>query len=250
MIQDKYIRQLKDDCEKLRYRHDNVWHDFVTVSAISIANNLSVSHFRKEREEEYESIMAQYSDEDKAVLADMLTVTMTALMENPFQDFLGEAYMQLRKGNSALGQVFTPYHISKLMSEVTLGKDHMIEMLNDHDYVSVSDPCSGAGVMGIAAADSLHEVFETLEDPDDYRNHLIFCGQDLDRTCVLMSYIQHSVIGTAAAFKVGNSLTEPMFSGDNIDESYWFTPNFCKVAFDKGFLGHAKETEKVMEKVG
>ena len=49
----------------------------------------------------------------------------------------------LNLGNAGKGQFFTPYHISKLMAEITFidgQKD-----IENKDIITLSEPCSGSG---------------------------------------------------------------------------------------------------------
>lgn len=59
----------------------------------------------------------------------------------------------------------------------------------------------------------------------NYQNHVLVVAQDIDETVALMCYIQLSLLGVAGYVKVGNSLTEPMVSGDTT-KNYWFTPMY------------------------
>lgn len=72
-----------------------------------------------------------------------------ALEENQEQDFLGSIFMELNLGNESGGQFFTPYHICELMVEIALGND-VVQQVNDQGYVTIHDPCCGAGATLIA----------------------------------------------------------------------------------------------------
>ena len=83
--------------------------------------------------------------------AECLAWYWAAIEEEPFQDFLGSAYMRLGIGNEAGGQFFTPYHICKLMAEVEVGGMDL-----DKDVITVSEPSCGAGANCIALCGELH----------------------------------------------------------------------------------------------
>lgn len=141
--------------------------------------------------------------------------------EDPEQDFLGSIFMSLNLGNEHNGQIFTPYHVCKLMAEVTM--DNTVQKVEQDGYISINDPCCGAGATLIAA---IHAARKQLEKTNlNYQNHLLVVAQDIDETVALMCYIQLSLLGVAGYVKVGNSLTEPMTDNDD-KENYWFTPMY------------------------
>lgn len=170
-----------------RYRAWDVWRDFITMFACSLSNPLAV----------------------------------LALEENPEQDFLGSIFMSLNLGNEHNGQIFTPYHVCELMAEMTM--DDTVKKVEQDGYISINDPCCGAGATLIAG---IHTARKQLEKVNlNYQNHLLVVAQDIDETVALMCYIQLSLLGVAGYVKVGNSLTEPMTDNDN-KENYWFTPMY------------------------
>lgn len=141
--------------------------------------------------------------------------------ENPEQDFLGSIFMSLKLGDEHNGQIFTPYHVCELMAEMTM--DDVVKKVEQDGYISINDPCCGAGATLIAA---IHAARKQLEKTNlNYQNHLLVVAQDIDETVALMCYIQLSLLGVAGYVKVGNSLTEPMTDNDD-KENYWFTPMY------------------------
>ena len=127
--------------------------------------------------------------------------------------------MDIKLGNESGGQFFTPYHVAELMSAVTL--DGCIQDVNNKGYFTIHDSCCGAGVMLIASISESRKVLE--KENLNYQNHILVTGQDIDFITALMCYIQISLLGVAGYVKVGNSLTEPMRDGDDLNK-YWFTP--------------------------
>ena len=92
-----------------------------------------------------------------------------------------------------------------------------------NDFVIMFSCACGAGATLIAG---IHEIRRKLEKEKlNYQNHVLFTAQDIDSTVALMCYIQLSLLGVAGFVKIGNSLTEPMCSGDSL-ENYWFTPMY------------------------
>lgn len=230
-----------------------VWEDLMTVMACSICNAVD------RRKEAFERREKQYERSIKAlggvdIPAQMLGIITMALEENPNQDFLGRLYMNLNLGNHWRGQFFTPYHVSELMAKVTIDKDCQTE-IEEKGYVSISDPCVGAGAMLIAAA----TVFR--ENKVNYHTSVIFAGQDIDPVVAKMAYIQISLLGCPGYIMVGNSLTNPqtghvLFPGEKAGQELWITPLFMHQVWEmrrtamlmRNLFGGTVTTVKTVEK--
>lgn len=151
----------------------------------------------------------------------LLAQLVMALEDNPEQDFLGETYMRLNLGSKTLQQIFTPYHICQMMAAIVMG--NITKQVENKGYITINDPCCGGGATLIAG---VQEAKHQLEKANlNYQNHVLVVAQDIDETVALMCYIQLSLLGVAGYVKVGNSLTEPMVSGDTT-KNYWFTPMY------------------------
>ena len=195
-----------------------VWADFVSLTAISISNAVDKCHFEA-REKEYIRIQSKYTKDEMVIISKLLAITVMALENNPWQDFLGELYMSLDLRNHWKGQFFTPYSITKMMAKLTFG--NLEQQISEKGYVSVNDCACGAGATLIAAAEEAHIQLE--ETKLNWQNHVLFLAQDIDAVTAKMCYIQLSLLGCAGAVKIGNSFTEPMCLGES-DENYWYTP--------------------------
>lgn len=90
-------------------------------------------------------------------------------------------------------------------------------------YVTISDPCCGAGANLIAAINTVRHKLEKVDL--NYQNHILIVGQDIEEVVALMCYLQISMLGVAGYIKVGNTLTNPISSADTM-ENYWFTPMY------------------------
>lgn len=203
-----------------RHRAWDVWRDFITMFACSLSNPLDKEH-RDKRESLYLEIIKKYNKQEQEVFPELAAQTVSALEENPEQDFLGSIFMSLNLGDESNGQFFTPYHVCELMAEVTM--NNTVQKIEQDGYISINDPCCGAGATLIAG---IHAARKQLEKSNlNYQNHLLVVAQDIDETVALMCYIQLSLLGVAGYVKVGNSLTEPMTDNDN-KENYWFTPMY------------------------
>lgn len=198
----------------------DVWSDFIAMGACSISNVLDKQNYA-ERERLYLSTINKYTKSDQVAFPELFALTTLALEKNPEQDFLGAMFMNLNLGNEHNGQFFTPYHVSQLMAEATMG--NIVPEIRAKGYISIHDPCCGAGAMLIASANVAKIQLE--KEGLNFQNHIFIAAQDIDQTVAQMCYIQLSLLGVAGFVKVGNSLTEPISPADGT-ENYWFTPMY------------------------
>lgn len=216
-------------------RHSSwqVWADFVTLSAISIAAPFGVpgDERHREREVEYTSIMDRYAPEEQKVFATLFSMTVNALEAEPEQDFLGEMFMALDLSNHWKGQFFTPYDLCRCMAEITMAD--IESRIEEKGWIGIMDCACGAGALLIAARNKIHFA----NPPIGYlpgHLHTLFVCQDIDRVAALMCYIQLSLLGCAGYVVVGNSITHPItgFGNNPIlpveqeEQEIWCMPMF------------------------
>lgn len=228
IFQDVAQKEIAATLDRLsgRYPRWEIWQDFITMGAISIANVID-SPYREARERMYLERAKKYRKEDLEALATMLGAVTVGMEHNPDQDFLGELYMGLNLGNEAAGQFFTPYHVCHLMAEVSAG-DNLAEQVEKNGWISVNDPCCGGGALLLAFANVCRKK------GINFQTSVLFVAQDIDPTVAMMCYIQLSLMGCPGYVKVGNSLTDPLTChGDHGlfpvgGENIWFTPMFFR----------------------
>lgn len=210
--------------EKLTHRHRawDIWRDFIIMFACAVSNPVDKAHY-EEREERYLRIISKYNKQEQELFPELASLMIMGLDDNPEQDFLGDVFMSLNLGNESNGQFFTPYHVSQLMADITVGDK--IEEIERKGFVSIHDCCCGAGSMLIAAIHSVRKQMESMNPPRNYQNHVLVVGQDIDEIVALMCYIQISFLGVAGYVKVGDALTDPITDKDTY-ENYWFTPMY------------------------
>ena len=203
-----------------RSRPWDIWKDFIIMSACALSNPVDKTHY-EERENRYLDIIQKYEPRKQVLFPELFAHMVMALEEDPEQDFLGKMYMNLNLGYDELKQVFTPYHVCQLMADITIGD--IVSQVEKQGYITIDDPCCGAGANLIAA---IHTARHKLEKAGlNYQNHLLVTGQDIEEVVALMCYIQLSLLGVAGFVKVGNTITEPMCPSDTT-ENYWFTPMY------------------------
>ena len=225
-----------------RYSRWQVWNDFLSLSAISLANVIPTPE-KEEREKTYHAILSSYREEEKEIFPQMLNLVVLALSDNPEQDFLGSLYHYLNLQQEQKGQFFTPYHICEFMSELQFAGDEKAEKLEEKGYISVNDPACGAGAMLIAFANVArkHGI--------NYQKHVLFVAQDIDRTAAMMCYIQLSLLGCPAVVAIGDSLAKPFPHPDN---EVWYTLfyHLNQWRFASGEAGEREEDSGDMEENG
>lgn len=215
-----YKKQFTELFNEISFTHGKheTWSAFITASACAFRNIMPVPD-REIYESEYLSIISKFDKPEQ--LAELLAITELALLEDSNQDFLGVLFTKLGLNDSKKGQIFTPYHISKLMAKMTIRE----QIDNSKEWFSICDPCLGAGSMLIAAANTYKEMGK------DYQTDILFAGQDIDRILALSAYVQLSILGCAGYVVVGDSLMQP-FGGDVLqpiasdDTEIWYTPMY------------------------
>lgn len=204
-------------------RFQDVFSDFVSIMAISLSNvttKYTDNELWKLREEEYLRIMNRYSKESQNKLSQLFTDLIYLISEKPYQDFLGELYMEFCTSNHARGQVFTPYHIAELMAKISIDDIDFETKLKEKGYITVHDPCCGSGVMLIAFADVCRQ------HAINYQQKVLFIAQDIDLLVAKMCFIQLSLLGCPGIVFVGNSLTSDIPMTDIWNENAWVTPMY------------------------
>lgn len=178
-----------------------VWADFVSMVAISISNAVDrEGKTHDDREKQYLRTIQGYNQTEQQVFPKLFALLVEALEDEPDQDFLGEMFMGLNLGSHWKGQFFTPYNVCRMMAEMQA--DGIEERVQRQGWISVNDPCCGAGALLIAFRNAM--VRRKL-GPDT----ALYVAQDIDRTAALMCYLQLSLLGCAGYVVVADSLLHP-----------------------------------------
>lgn len=182
-------------CAGHRSNHE-AWQDFAIMSASELAAPLGLDEPLRD---DAERIRAKYDADEMGAMAEMLGCTVGALDENPRQDFLGAAYMELGIGNKKDGQFFTPYAVCEAMAGEVITAEGCESAISDHGYVTLNDPACGGGATLIAGANRLRELGVD-------QHHAWFEAQDLNLETACMCYVQLSLLGCAGVVIVGDTL--------------------------------------------
>lgn len=204
-----------------RHQTWEVWQDFITITACAISNAVdkAENHWKK-REDMYMERVMKYTKEERMLFPKLYNMLVNCIHENPDQDFLGSIYMELKLSSHWTGQFFTPYHICEVMGRGQI--ETAVEIVKKQGHMSVYDPSCGAGATLLGFANSLSEGFREHGLEQNWQNHVLFVGQDIDSVVALMCYIQLSLMGCAGYIKIGDTLQNPVRDGEN-DAGYWYT---------------------------
>lgn len=212
-------------------RVNEVFEDFLILCTCSLAQPFYRS---SEIEQRYLNTVKHYTKEQAEEFSKLLAFLVMAL-EEKHQDFLGQVYMQLNLGNVATGQFFTPYHVSKMMSEICFVD--IEKQLEEKDFITLAEPCCGSGGMIIAYAETLKE------QGYNYQHQLFVEAIDIDEICFMMTYIQLSLLGVVAKVIHGDSLTLDF-------HKVLYTPFYFVNGFERKLKRIKNETEtEIIQKI-
>lgn len=197
--------------------------DVFACGALAVSNLVDLAQY-DEREGQYKQIMNGYKPDERELIAEVFGKIFALLSSvtydnGRFDDYLGELFMRCNQGNKGAGQVFTPYQIANLMAKISI-KD---ETVNQKDIISVCDPCSGGGVMLLAALDVLKNDYNV-----NYTRHCFMQAGDIDIRCVHMTYLQLSLAGVPAIVCHQNTLKNERWSVWKTPAFIFQYPRFCK----------------------
>ncbi len=137
----KRIKEFTDTFYRLSniYSKENVFTDFVKMSAISIYNLFAKN---ENMEKEYLKIINSYRKEDQQLFLNMFTNLIMAYEEtDEITDLLGTFYEKENLSNGHLGQFFTPSHISDLMSEIIFENENVFKKkLEEKGFIRMAEP--------------------------------------------------------------------------------------------------------------
>lgn len=193
-------------------RISQVFSDFCELSALAIRNSVDMNGW-DEREAQYLRIIGGYTPAEADRFAQILA-KLALEFEDGFSDALGHLYMSLDLGSEHLGQFFTPYEVSSLMAQMTIG-DYTDKLaaarLGGREFITVNEPTCGSGGMVIALAAALRGAGV------NYQQAMHVTAQDIELTSVHMAFVQLSLLHIPAVVIHGNTLTLER-------RDAWYTP--------------------------
>ena len=221
-IHRKNFVELLDKVARNKSRWD-VFNDFLQFAAITL-NNVKDAYYLQankdiieERNKRLKKVLNEYNAESKDYLSSMLDELIEELetyCQGNYTDVLGEIFHQLNFQKEWKGQFFTPQHVSTMSGRMIVGKDGMERTIKEKGFVTINEPCCGAGAMIYGFANGVYnQGFNPCKD-------ILIFADDIDERCVMMTFIQCSLYGFPAIVSqrntlIGNILSEP-----------WYTPVF------------------------
>jgi hypothetical protein len=144
------------------------------------------------------NVVARYPPDDIRTMPKLLALTQLAVASGGC-DFLGIIAGDLELLDTKLGQLITPYPLSRLLAEMTLGDP--TALIAKRGFITLQEPARGAGGMIIAAADVLEKR------GFDPTFALYVEALDVASLCFKMTYLQLSLRGIPATVRHANTLS-------------------------------------------
>lgn len=203
----RMIGLLKDNAR--RHRLSEVFSDFCEMAALAFSNRVD-HRLHAVREARYLQVAGRYERAEVARFCELLSALTLWMESEEMGDCLGDLFMSLELADSFKGQFFTPYEVSRLMAQLTLG-DGACELIAKQGFMRLNEPTCGAAGMVIAVADVLRS------QGINFQECLHVVAQDIDRTAVHMAYVQLSLLHIPGVVILGNTLSMEA-------RELWYTP--------------------------
>jgi len=197
MINQDYVKEFNKLLQSVDVSKNKLtlYSDFLTLAICSISQPFYRS---EEIEEKYLSTAKGYNNDQINSFAKMFALVVEALEEYP-HDFLGNCFQSNEFGSDYKGQFFTPYHICQLMAKIQFVG--VKEIIQEKGFITVSEPCVGAGGMIISSREIL------IQEGCNPSTDMFVEAIDIDEICFKMAYIQFSLLGIPARVIRGNTLS-------------------------------------------
>jgi hypothetical protein len=182
-------------------------------------------------EDRYMQIVRTYRDKDTVrAYPELLAMALVAISAGGC-DFLGQVATELEILHAQNGQFFTPYEVARAMATMTLVD--VKPTIEEHGFITICEPASGAGGMVLACADTL------ADQGFDPSLHMLVQATDIASLCYHMTFLQLTMRGIAANVEHGNSLSLETF------DHAWTPPTVAFYAHHGKLFppGHAKAAE-------
>lgn len=194
---ENFHKQFSNAIESIHSGSKGILESFSEFCLISRLSFQQVLRFDREREEKI--IQMQRASKNPKGYAEALSVLVNAL-EYQTGDFLGEWAGLNNALDHRSGQVFTPYYVSKMIAQSSVGNLKRQEI-----PLSINEPTCGAGSMVIA-------IFDVLRNLNFSPRDFYIIAQDIDIHCVNMAYIQCTLLDIPAVVLHGDSLTDEIYA--------------------------------------
>jgi len=194
------------------YSLNQVYSDFLEITAISFRTSVVDEKTREKIEEQYSRFLDKYKADNMKLFAKVLAV-LVELQEQEYRDYLGELASEVAILSNKKGQVFTPLHISDMMVKMTLNQDSIKKAYKEQGYITILEPSAGTGAFLVSIARQGIKG----ELPCNFQKEIKIQAWELDRTVFFGLYIQACLLGLDAEIINGNTLTREVYER-------WITP--------------------------
>jgi type I restriction-modification system DNA methylase subunit len=199
-----YLTTLEHAIRQLSYGQHlfTTFRHFVEVSAIAFSNVADPIN-RAAREEQYLSIVRQYTPEEFQKFPSLLGM-LVACLEQESTDVLGVLYHRLELHNEQAGQFFTPYPVCQAMANMLVHDAK--ELIEQQEFLRAHEPCVGSGAMIMALAQALRE------EGINYQQCLHVTAVDRDLLAVQMAYVHCTLLHIPAIIVHSDTLRAEVYS--------------------------------------
>jgi hypothetical protein len=177
-----------------------IFADFLELAYTAVSKRTHLDEETREAiEKRYMDCVRRYTRAEAEAMSQLLALTVLGVRKGG-GDFLGSVASDLELLHESLGQYFTPYQVSLMMAEMSIGRKELKETIREQGFITFMDPCCGAGGMMLAAA----EVVENrMFDP---RKVMYVEAKDISPIAFKMAYLQLTAREIPACVRLGNSL--------------------------------------------
>lgn len=204
-----------------RSKHaSEIFRDFCEMAYCAIAKRSCPDADRRDAlEAQYTAVESRYKKSVTDPMGNLMGQAAIAL-RNGGCDFLGLVAGEIGMLDARMGQFFTPYDVSRMMAEITLGDAD--KLIAEKGFITVSEPAAGAAGMVIAMADCL------ADRGHDLSSCVWVEAVELSRSTAYMAYVQMSLRGVPGRVLHGNSLSLEVWSSDLTPAGCSFLMNLAK----------------------
>ncbi|TRW94274.1 N-6 DNA methylase [Paracoccus sp. M683] len=196
-----FLRAL-DQFDRSKTRTE-IFRLFCEMAYCALAKRASPFADQRDRlEADYMACVGRFPNKDDVRrMPEMMALSIEAIAGGGI-DFIGQVAAEIGALDAGLGQFFTPYEVSRLMAEKSLGD--AAAQIEAQGFIAVSEPAAGAGCMVLALADALES------QGFDPARHIWAEAVELSRSTFHMAYIQISTRGIAGRV-INGSLSLEVF---------------------------------------
>lgn len=193
-----FVRAL-DQFDRSKTRTE-VFRIFCEMAFCALAKRASPFADQRDRlEAQYMECVRMFPNKDDVRrMPEMMAIAIQTIAPGGV-DFFGQVAAEIGALDARLGQFFTPYEVSRMMAEMSLGD--VSAQIEEQGFITISEPAAGAGGMVLAVADVIEK------QGFDPTRHIWVEAVELSRATFHMAYVQIAARGVAGRVINGNSLS-------------------------------------------